>query len=252
MTEQQTKQAIDIYSKMLLSMGKLPRKPHDRKLVGFMAQQGKLYDGGLMVVGRALNDWDVIPDEDMASPEKARSRATAIAAVAQGQKGECPLEWVLHRTKAYNPKSSALWRVIRRVALDVCDGASENDWPSHLIWSNLYKVARQTTKPGEDGNPTKPQRDAQLDGCNELLRLEMKAFSPSHLLFLTGWEWAQPFLGDHCMKPAKGSTYAERTGRLPTGTGKSCAAVVACHPRGRKEDPWVCAILANFKSLLDG
>ena len=249
MTEQQTERAISIYSEMLLRMGELPRKT---PLCGFMAQQGKLYDGGLMVVGRALNGWAEIPSEDMASPEKARSRAAAFAADARGREGKCPMQWVLEPDEDYEPlRVSAFWRVIKQVALRVCDGASENDWPSHLIWSNLYKLG-----PAKGGNPTEAQMDAQFDGgCKDLLRLEIEAFSPSHLLFLTGWKgWAQPFLdleGDHLAKPADGGAYVERSGRLPTGNGKSCAAVVACHPQTRPETDWVDEVLANFKALLN-
>ena len=218
------------------------------ELCGFLACKGKLYDGGLMVVGRAVNGWNgSISFKDIALAENRRRFAKAVA--DSGQDGECPMRWVLEgwgntTEGVYNTRKSAFWRVIKQVTHQVCTGASEDDWASHLVWSNLYKVA-----PSEGDNPTVRQMKAQREGCKRLLRLEIEEFSPSRLLFLTGWDWAKWFLqewGD--VAPAEG-TYVEATGRLRTGEGRSCAMVVARHPERKPEAPWVKEVLAAFNQL---
>ena len=51
--------AADILSEqILLPISKQPRQ--DPKLTVFMALRGHLYDGSLMVVGRAVNGWEGI------------------------------------------------------------------------------------------------------------------------------------------------------------------------------------------------
>ena len=223
---------------------------------GFLACRGKLYDGGLMVVGRAVNKWrGCISFEDIASAENRQRFVKDVADSAQG--GDCPMQWVLacwgrprgatrrkDPPKGYNTKRSAFWRVINQVTRKVCTGVREENWPSHLVWSNLYKVA-----PSKGYNPTVRQMNAQREGCKKLLRLEIEDFAPSRLLFLTGWDWAQPFLqewGD--VVPAE-DTYVEATGRLRTGKGRSCAMVVARHPDRKPGAPWVKEVLAAFDQL---
>ena len=216
---------------------------------GFLACKGKLYDGGLMVVGRAVNKWrGCIPFEAIRLEGERQRFAEKVAGGGQG--GECPMQWVLQcwgNTKKgeYNTKRSAFWRVIKQVTDKVHIGASEEDWASHLVWSNLYKVA-----PKKGGNPTAKQMKAQRGGCRKLLCLEIEDFAPSRLLFLTGWEdWAQPFLqecGD--VAPAEG-THVEATGRLRTREGRSCATVVASHPQGKPEGKWVEEVLEAFGRL---
>ena len=232
--------------KILLPVGKT-------SVCGFLACKGKLYDGGLMVVGRAVNGWKKrISFKNIASEEKRRYFAKVVADDAQG--GECPMHWVLDdwgSTEGYNTKRSAFWRVIKQVAIndEVCAGASEDDWASHLVWSNLYKVA-----PSEGGNPTGKQMEAQREGCKKLLRREIEDFAPSRLLFLTGLEWAEPFLqaavasGGGDVTHAKG-THVVATGRLGSRKGRSCATVVANHPQGKRECNWVKEVLAAFKAL---
>ena len=66
---------------------------------------------------------------------------------------------------------------------------SSNDWSSHLVWSNLYKLS-----PRDGGNPSGRLQNIQLDGCRALFNLEVETYRPGRLLLLTGWDWAEPFL----------------------------------------------------------
>ena len=213
------------------------------KLCGFLACKGKLYDGGLMVVGRAVNGWagDISLGE-IASAENRQRFAKEVVGSSQGGNG--PMQWVLDgwgSTTGYNTNRSAFWRVIKQVTREVCTGANEDDWASHLVWSNLYKVA-----PSEGGNPTEQQMEAQFEGCKKLLQREIEDFAPSRMLFLTGWGWAKWFLEELGVVPAK-TAHVEATGRLRTGEGRSCATVVASHPQGKPQEPWVAEVLAAFK-----
>ena len=231
------------------------------RFCGFLACKGKLYDGGLMVVGRAVNKWrGCIPFEAIASrDDSCDERGRFAKEVADGGQDEvCPMQWVLEcwarprgttrredPPEGYNTKRSAFWRVIKQVTDKVRIGASEEDWASHLVWSNLYKVA-----PKKGGNPTRKQMKAQFGGCKELLWREIDDFAPSRLLFLTGWEdWAKPFLQECGEVALAEGTHVEATGRLRTREGRSCATVVANHPQGKPEGKWVKEVLAAFEAL---
>ena len=121
---------------------------------------------------------------------------------------------------------------------------SRDSWPSHLVWSNLYKIA-----PEEGGNPGKTLCRIQLGGCRELFNLELATYRPSRLLFLTGIEWASPFLSDFDVAPADvaGISYVEGFGMLTIVPGKEAIRyVVAAHPQGKPGDPWVAEVCSAF------
>lgn len=155
-------------------------------VTGFLAMTGHLYDRGFMVVGRAVNGWTtgILPDA-LASSSAAESYADLVLTSVAG-KGSCPMRWVTEHWNAspgqYNTKRSAYWRVIRAVVAQLGIAKVEDTtWPSHLVWSNLYKMA-----PAKDGNPGGALCEVQLPGCIELLRLELMTYRPSRLLLLTG------------------------------------------------------------------
>ena len=120
-------------------------------------------------------------------------------------------------------------------------GAEKNDWPSHLVWSNLYKLS-----PASRGNPGDRVADIQLNGCRDLLELERKTYRPARLLFLTGQDWARPFLDKMVATDEMDGQfeYVQRAGSL----SGDCQArfVVARHPQGKPQEALTKEVLQAF------
>lgn len=214
--------------------------PSSTEISAFLAMAGTAYDGGLMVIGRAANSWnDGICTDQLGSPDEAEKYAKIVQESVSGD-GECPMQWISANwgvKERYNTNRSAFWRCIRRVVheLGISD-AGDPTWPSHLVWSNLYKVS-----PAAGGNPNNTLCEIQLSGCTQLLNLELRTYRPNRVLFLTGYDWAKPFLEAADFKEHERFHYAERTGTLQ---GAHC--VVAVHPQGKSEDDWVRQVVRYF------
>lgn len=227
---------------ILAPIGKDASKLPHRKLTGFMAAEGCKYSNELMVVGRATNGWfEGAYPEKFADPA-FRKEFTRDVMMSVG--GDHPMAWVHHQWGAkncYNTRKSAFWRVIRRVTegLGIVD-ESEGDWPCHLVWSNLYKVA-----PACGGNPyNKALYDLQFPGCKDLFQAELRTYMPKRLLLLTGWEgWADWFLPS-LAEPESSSLYVERVGFLPLNRSYQTRVVTACHPQGRPEEQWSSEVIS--------
>jgi len=224
---------------------------------GFLVARGQFYDGRLMVVGRATNGWEteewkegILPSELVQSgviPSYANSvyhRSNAG--------NPCPLKWVSDRwgqnDKKYNTRRSAFWRVIRGVMIGLgLAFDNQEDWPSYLVWSNLYKVA-----PTKAGNPGETLCRLQHDGCIRLLRLEVETYRPERILFLTDYQWwARPFLeqiGAH-MHESPNTRQVRAAGRLEVDPTHSARVVVSTHPMRKPHQPWVNEAVAAFTSL---
>ena len=189
------------------------RSTHEQELTVFLADRGNLYNRELMIVGRALNGgwWDV-KHSLLADPEVCKEEAQKIAKEsATRYKGlECPMQWVVRERPKDN---SAFWRVIRQVVerLDIVGGEDfDNTWPSHLVWSNLWKVS-----PAIGGNPRSNKLfDAQFPGCKKLLNHEIRTYEPMRLLFITGGDWAWPFLKDYDIQWFDGEGFVQASGSL--------------------------------------
>ena len=214
----------------------LPKK----EVVGFMAVEGNWYNRQLMVVGRAVNRWtdDTIFPSQLAGPNECRRYSEVVKRNSSGDTNDCPMNWVQdywQNPKGYNTRRSAFWRVI----LEVMEGleiAFENDpWPSHLVWSNLYKVA-----PAKGDNPGNRLCDIQLNGCISLFDTELEIYQPSRLLLLTGWDWAEVFIANDCQIHGNAG-FVEATGQR-----EETSIVVAKHPQGKPEGEWVENVLAAF------
>ena len=211
------------------------------RLSVFVASRGQRYSGALMVVGRAVNGWKEISPTEISSPDRRRRYVSTLSGV---QDDQCPMQWVRDswgKRGGYNTARSAFWRVIKDV-MRSCAPAARRDWPSHLVWSNLYKVS-----PSEGGNPSGQLQQVQLEGCKALLKLEIESFAPARLLFLTGWDWAAPFLTESDVDRTPLGTHVQATGHWPVGERQS-RVVVANHPQGKPHKEWVSEVLAAFEA----
>ena len=138
----------------------------------------------------------------------------------------------------YSTSRSAFWRVLRRIVLSEPTGVDAEHWSSHLVWTNLYKVA-----PGAGWNPGADLQRAQRRSATELLALEIEAFAPRRILALTGG-WIDPFADGLGLKVTRLPGLVEAIGDL---MGRPC--VVAKHPMGKPESPFVAEVLRAFADL---
>jgi hypothetical protein len=215
------------------------RRPAAQAL--FWPKVGRRYDGGLMLVGRAVNGWI-----DRWEPGDGRDpgELAAIARrTAEGRVNGCPMGWVLDRwgkhDDGYNTARSQFWDTVRRVAVGLHPEWSA-DWPSHLVWSNLAKVA-----PYDGGNPGSASLRVQrgLAGA-ALLAREVDELAPRRILAFTDRWWFAPFA------EALGADLEQREGLVEAaGRRGEQHIVVAVHPMTRSPEAVADAIVAAFASL---
>ena len=217
------------------------RQKFSGDLAGFCALRGSGYQSGLMVVGRAVNGWVEKLPKEPPDGEDWEPLARKLSAISMSWVTRC---W--ESQTDYNTRRSAFWRVIRRVSLELVDGATEDDWPHHLVWSNLYKLA-----PWDGGNPPAALQHAQRDGCKRLLELEIKTFRPDRVLLLTGWNWADKFFtAPPEARKLAGAQFVEKVWDRPLASEPGspvCRFVVAAHPQGKSEGRWTHEVLQAFR-----
>lgn len=239
----------EIFEKLILGPVCENYPKRSEPLCSFMALEGDRYKNGrkLMVVGRAVNSWG--DGKSTAELQDLDARKNVMDGVFYPD-GECQMAWVVRDAGAsdqYNTNRSAFWRVIRQVSrgLGVWQDGQEDEWSSHLVWSNLYKIS-----PHAGGNPSNKLCEIQEPGCIDLLREEIREYAPERIVFLTGMGWAWPFmkgLGAE-LQAADGLVEAIGTISVP-GADKETSFVVARHPQGKAESEWVEAVLSGFESL---
>ena len=234
---------------VLAEVGREAMKLPKLKVTGFMTMVGCLYDHALMVMGRAVNGWTtgILPKHLVSHTATECYSQVVLDSVNGGR--PCPMRWVTeswgNSNEEYNPGRSAFWRTIRGVVdrLEIAD-VEQDSWPSHLVWSNLYKIA-----PEKGGNPDTALCRIQLAGCIELFKLELMTYIPSRLLLLTGNEWALPFLPDpdDTLMGLAEFRYVERIGILTVAPDKQpIRYVVAAHPQGKPEEQWISEVCCAF------
>lgn len=222
----------------------------NREITGFLSMAGKHYNHELMVVGRAVNRWGkgkYFPRE-LSDVATSQVFAEAIFKSVTDDKA-CPMAWVTEgwgSSDEYNTKRSAFWRTIRAVVAKAgIVNADDEAWPSHLVWSNLYKLA-----PEEGGNPGAALRRGQLSGCLELFRQEIEIYRPRRLLLLTGLDWAEPFLDRFVPSITRTSSkFVKAVAQIEHSSGKLTSVVVAVHPQGKPEITLVAEIFEAFESI---
>jgi hypothetical protein len=218
-----------------------------KAITGGLVKRGQRYNGALMAIGRAVNggDFDISPAE-LQQPERRMAFIEQVTS-ATGADGACPLAWVKNqwgKSGEYNSARSAFWRVLRTLARELFD-CDEPDWPSHLVWGNLYPLA-----PSVGGNPNVALQRAQFEGCRRLLRQEIEGYRPRRLIFLTGLDWAKPFLrGKFEPSTIRSLPFVETAGYWVLGSGHRASAVVAPHPERKPEASWTAAVVAAFRAL---
>lgn len=209
----------------------------DIRLVPFWPIRGASSDGQLLVIGRSVNGW--VREWKAGELRDPVERASAVAWMRLDAEpsGRDRMRWVLDgwgATSGYNTRKSAFWRVLSRLV----PGGPAGDWPSCLVWTNLYKVS-----PAAGWGPEADLQQAQRGAAIELLRLELQTFSPSRVLALTG-PFINPFKKDLDLN-------LEPRAGLVQGIGErdGAAWVVAKHPMAKPGDRFVDEVSKAFSEL---
>lgn len=164
------------------------------------------------------------------------------------QEPECQLRWVeecWNARSGYNTARSAFWRVIRGITHGLGIAASRApNWPGSLAWANLYRIA-----PGVTGNPSAKLRRLQRDLCSARLARDLAELRPRRLLFLTGIDWAAPFIARCDSQIETRNGLVQGYGALHLADGWRVATVIAKHPQGKPESALTAEVLDSFAQV---
>lgn len=95
-----------------------------------------------------------------------------------------------------------------------------------IVWNNLYKVADSS-----EGNPSGGLINVQFETAKRILKQDIEYHKPKVVIFLTGWNWAEPFLNDLVEEvPNVSGNFVEFAGKY-----KNTIVIVGKHPQGKPE-----------------
>lgn len=148
-------------------------------LVGnqFAAQRTKV-----MVVGRAVNGWEVDFEDTSSLAATVNSVLTQKNRMDDFAKDSIVDE---HGEKYYYAKSSFL-RMMRQL-VGAFTGSEEN-WQQRLAWSNLFKIAPRNGK-----NPSWLMIRKDIPLYCELIKEELKQNKPDVVVFVTDMDFFDPY-----------------------------------------------------------
>ncbi len=235
------------FSEMLKTVG---NDFTEKKLTALFPIKGKEYKSELMVIGRAFNGWggkedDICWENKKGNPSK--KTIENIIGYSEEEIDVCPMKWITDHwgleTEVnkngfeYNMKKSAFWRVIKEILSELKITSAE-DWASHLVWSELYKIASN-----KGGNPSAKLLNAQFEKCKKVLNEEIIEFKPKRILFLTGYDWFKDFENLGFNRDNIESSLVEWVGSYKN---KNVKVVVAKHPQGKNETEYVNQVIKYF------
>ena len=132
------------------------------------------------------------------------------------------------------------------------EDSEQNRWVDYVAWTNLYKIA-----PLDTGNPTTTMMKKQLTACKNILKAEIELFSPTHILFITGYEWwFENFkdifdinFGNIKKNEYRGNNKNLFFAETNALTSDGIKIVVACRPEFRDENLYVKDVINSFNCL---
>lgn len=229
----------------------------DNKLTAAPCFVGNDYlyeDIKIMVVGRAVNGWEV-------EFKDCSSLNNTIDSILnqENRLDDFAKDYILYdvvennevvQKKYYYAKSPFL-RMMRQLV-----GAfthSEDNWQQRIVWSNLYKIA-----PRKGGNPSWRMLRNDLDLYIELIKYEIKRYQPNIVIFVTDMDFFDPY-PDNEKYPSfrrlvnedvknKQTQYVKLQGSFVYDT--STKIIVSVRPEGRPIKDMVEEIFATYISML--
>lgn len=279
----------NIYEELFNSMKLIESKNTKKEgFVAFTAMQGHKYrncadiqgkEFRLMLVGRAVNDWDEYrPSIDMSSDEFVESSICNLMNLSHSiVHGKDRFEWIdtegdsanncvregidrdaeAIRNKPYSLRKSPLWAYTKQIWENIYGEEQkwEKRWFENIVWSNLYKIA-----PRGGGNPNGKEVEYQQNVSVKLLKQEIEFFNPTHILFLTGFDWFKPFenlfnnvkpLGRNCVSGEnKNDIYIEGIATYRTKNNTNISVVIACRPEMREKKGFTDKISKTLKEMI--
>ncbi len=206
----------------------------------------------LMLVGRAVNGWNA---EWNGSAEDVAKQVLSInfdidklnetSKTGEGTADE------------YNFNKCKFIKLGKSVTKEL--GCDEENPFSHIIWTNMYKVAPADVNSEDsdkkvNGNPSGEIQHTQREIAIEILKKEIEIYKPSHILFVVddwlSWRWHNK--KENC---AFIDTFAynktEFCDEYINGVGKynDIPFVVCYRPETRKEDKMVEQVIKAFNGI---
>ncbi|MCY7410042.1 MAG: hypothetical protein LH473_07200 [Chitinophagales bacterium] len=204
--------------------------------IGTLFQRGK----GILVVGRAPNNWHV-----QFNKINFEGKANESILYSRDNETYSNLKWVYNNyngivKEEYNLKKSKFWRSLDKIVHRSILNVEEPDpnWMSHIAWSNLYKIAPAVKN---SGNPNEQEVIAQFEGSVKMFKMEIEELQPKIILMMTDYStWGKWVLNElENVKLEKGTKYVEKRGYY-----KSSKIIVTGRPDSRKKG-------SSYKKLCD-
>ena len=200
---------------------------------------GNRYDGQrgcrLMWIGRALNGWKAY--------DFGVGREIFVDCAIRQMRERDRFAWLSDQSNDlyYNYRQSAFWRTCKLVHDMILP--EDERWFEDIIWANLYPVA-----PSGKGNPSGKLCDAQRAASGELLKRQIEAFGPTHIVFVTDWDWFADFnsAGTEPLFPAVQPVATPGGPVVGSGRIGEGVAIVTRRPEYRPERPFAQAVYEAF------
>jgi len=190
-----------------------------------------------LIYGQALNgSWNptFLPGDEI-GPALADAAREYSNTMDEGQKN--PLDWV--NLLWGKMSKSFFWQVSYKLVCDYHHGNREDtSWSEKLVWSNLMKIS-----PVKGGNPDNKEYEAHIKDAISLFRAELNELQPRFAVFLTNWDWAEPFIRSI---QSKKKLVAKKDSLIHWSGDYGRTKLIVTHrpyPTGRSDD-YVKAILA--------
>lgn len=143
----------------------------------------------LMLVGRSVNGWTEISEKT--SEEFSIAAAYTILEEGfdwlrdDGKGKETYIRDYDQKECRYNINQSSFFRCTRKI-LNRLNPITVIDqrWFDYIVWSNLYTIA-----PPYKGNAEGKLQDVQVETSKKLLQKQIELYKPTHILFITDWDW---------------------------------------------------------------
>ena len=192
----------------------------------------------LMIVGRCPNGW----------MEFSSGSADDFAELASSEMlNEDGASWLQDDGKAvetyirksdgkecrYNANMSAFFRAIRNILYELKPATTiDPRWFDYFVWTNLYCFS-----PVGGGNADDKMKAVQLEDCKKLLALQIEYYNPTHIVFITDWDyWFDDFKDIFPEVIHTGNSVTDNV--VGVGKYKNAKVVVSIRPdRTKPTDP---------------
>lgn len=224
----------------------------------FVSMQGKYFSNNerkFMLIGRATNGWgslDVLSKQDFGIDAESQFNSLKRWSWIESVNGILYSTYDREEknlTKRYCIDKKPYWTYTKAI-WEQLPGMIHSDeiWMENIAWSNLYKVS-----PSQSNNPDWNSQEIQRKACIEILKKELEAYKPTHILAITGYDWFKPFsilfddvydIGKRNILRGKNKNEVYVEGIATYETAK---VVIACRPEWRDRIKFVSSVLDAFK-----